>query len=160
MKQRLYFVFKTRFYSGSYAVLLSRITTRPFSKPGENVVLYSRRTDRFGRACQCILSDQLNTSKIIRTKRSKFSDLMYFFLKKNALWANPGVWNVKILVSNQDCIDFSSKSVKGLSCIINENHLVSMLSWYWTETIRGKRTLNPKSTVRSNLPVKVETNWW
>ncbi len=47
-------------------------------------------------------------------------------------------------VCELDCIDFSY--MNGLSCIISENQLVSLLLWCRTKKLWGKPTLNPKST--------------
>ena len=47
-------------------------------------------------------------------------------------------------VSELDRMDFSC--VNGLSCIVSENQLVSMLLWCRTKKLWGKQALNPKST--------------
>jgi hypothetical protein len=46
--------------------------------------------------------------------------------------------------SELDSMDFSC--VNGLSCIVSENQLVSMLLWCRTKKLWGKQALHPKST--------------
>ncbi len=97
--------------------------------------------------------------KASKTKIFKRSNLVFSFFwggGANALWSKTGGGNICILVSNLECMDFSS--AKGLLYIGSENQLVSALLRCRTE---GKQHCTQNQMIcESRNPVRISEKSW